>query len=77
MSRLTGRANESGVIAVTRREMEILQLIADGMSTEEAATALERSPATVKTHIRSAFKKLGAKHRAHAVAVALRLHIIQ
>ena len=77
LSRLTGRATEAGVVPVTAREMEILQLIANGMSTEEAASALERSPATIKTHIRSAFKKLGANHRAHAVAKALRLRLIQ
>ena len=77
LSRLTGRADEAGIVSVTGREMEILQLIANGMSTDEAATALERSPATVKTHIRSAFKKLGANHRAHAVALALRLRLIQ
>lgn len=77
LKRLTGRATDAGVVSVTSREMEILQLIADGLSTDEAADALEGSPATVKTHIRSAFKKLGAKHRAHAVAEAIRLGLIQ
>ncbi len=77
LSRLTGRATEGGIVTVTVREMEILQLIANGMSTAEAASALDRSPATVKTHVRSAFKKLGARHRAHAVAKALRLRLIQ
>jgi len=77
LARLTGRAGEAGVVPVSRREMEILQLIANGMSTDEAATALDRSPATVKSHVRSVFKKLGAKHRAHAVAEALRLNLIQ
>lgn len=77
LASLTGRATEAGIVPVTSREMEILQLIADGMSTDEAASALERSPATIKTHIRSAFKKLGANHRAHAVAEALRLRLIQ
>ncbi|MDH3540044.1 MAG: response regulator transcription factor [Acidimicrobiia bacterium] len=76
IQRLTGRG-DGGVILVTAREMEVLQLVANGMSTAEAAFALDRSQATVKTHIRSVFKKLGAKHRAHAVAQALRLKLIR
>ena len=76
ISRLSGRAADDGIIRVTPREMEVLQLIADGMNTTEAASALDRSPATIRTHVRSAFKKLGANHRAHAVAMALRLRII-
>ena len=77
VSRLLGRTGADGIIVVTAREMEILQMIANGMSTSEAAAALDRSQATVKTHIRSAFKKLGARHRAHAVAMALRLRLIR
>lgn len=77
ISRLTGRVGDDGIVRVTAREMEVLQLIADGMNTTEAATVLDRSPATIKTHVRSVFKKLGANHRAHAVAMALRLRIIR
>lgn len=74
---ITSRPQTSGVITVTPRELEVLQLLADGNSTEEAAGALDRSPATIKTHMRSVFKKLGARHRAHAVAEAFRLGLIQ
>ena len=77
LGRLTGRATDAGTVPVTTREMEILQLIANGMSTDQAASTLDRSPATIKSHVRSAFKKLGANHRAHAVALALRLRLIQ
>lgn len=74
---ITGRPQTAGIVTVTPRELEVLQLLADGNSTEEAAGVLDRSPATIKTHMRSVFKKLGARHRAHAVAEAFRLGLIQ
>ncbi len=55
----------------------MLQLIADGMSTRQIASELELAESTVKTYLRSLFDKLGASHRAHAVALALRHRIIE
>ena len=77
MRRLTGRGGEYGVVLVTPREMQVLQLIANALSTKEAVRALDRSEATIKSHVGSVFKKLGASHRAHAVAMALRLRLIR
>jgi DNA-binding NarL/FixJ family response regulator len=56
---------------LTPREREILQLLAHGMTGEQAAGALFLSPETVRTHIRNAMRKLDAKTRVHAVALAL------
>lgn len=63
-------------VRLSPRETEVLRLIADGMHTKEIARALDISEATVKTYITSLFEKLGAVHRAHAVALALRHQLI-
>jgi two-component system, NarL family, response regulator LiaR len=57
---------------LTRRQREILQLLADGESTTVAARELDLSEETVKTHIKVALARLGARNRTHAVAIALR-----
>lgn len=53
------------------REREILGLLSQGLSGEEAAKQLFLSSETVRTHVRNAMTKLGAATRAHAVALAL------
>jgi DNA-binding CsgD family transcriptional regulator/ketosteroid isomerase-like protein len=57
---------------LTRREREVLALLADGLSAEEVAGILTLSPLTVRTHIRNLRDKLGARNTVHAVAIALR-----
>jgi DNA-binding CsgD family transcriptional regulator len=54
-------------LGITRREMEILELIAGGMSNREIAEKLFVSENTVKTHSSRVFDKLGAKRRTQAV----------
>jgi DNA-binding CsgD family transcriptional regulator len=54
-------------LGMTRRELEILELIAQGMSNREIAGKLYVSENTIKTHCSRAFEKLGAKRRTHAV----------
>jgi DNA-binding NarL/FixJ family response regulator len=58
--------------ALTRRQREILQLFADGHSTERAAASLGLSPETVRTHTKAVLARLNARDRAHAVAIAFR-----
>jgi DNA-binding NarL/FixJ family response regulator len=53
------------------REREILGLLAEGLSGEDAAKQLFLSSETVRTHVRNAMSKLGAATRPHAVALAL------
>lgn len=62
--------------ALTRREREILELLAQGLSGAEIAARLVLSPETVRTHIRNAMSKLGARTRSHAVFLALVRHEI-
>lgn len=61
---------------ITRRQRQVLQLFADGLSTEEAAKQLELSEQTVRTHAKASLSRLGARDRAHAVAIALRSSLI-
>lgn len=53
------------------REREILGLLADGAKGPELARQLELSPETVRTHIRNSMRKLEARTRIEAVAIAL------
>ncbi|MEI8105209.1 MAG: response regulator transcription factor [Actinomycetes bacterium] len=62
--------------ALTPREREILQLLADGMSNIDVADKLFISQETVKSHVRHILTKLEADSRTHAVAIALREAII-
>jgi DNA-binding NarL/FixJ family response regulator len=61
---------------LTRRQRQILQLLADGESTTVAARELDLSEETVKTHMRNALARLGARNRSHAIAIALRESLI-
>ena len=55
---------------LTPRELEVLALIADGLSNTEIAEQLVLSHATVKTHVNRIFSKIGARDRAQAVRYA-------
>ena len=57
---------------LTRRQRQILQLLANGESTTVAARELDLSEETVKTHTKNTLARLGAKNRTHAVAIAVR-----
>jgi two-component system, NarL family, response regulator len=62
---------------LTRRQRQILQLLADGESTTFAARELGLSEETVKTHTKNAVARLSARNRTHAVAIALRESLIE
>ncbi|HEY8083172.1 MAG TPA: response regulator transcription factor [Solirubrobacterales bacterium] len=62
---------------LTKRQREILQLLANGGSTSVAARELGLSEETVKTHTKNALGRLGAKNRTHAVAIALRESLVE
>ena len=61
---------------LSKREREVLRLLADGLRNEQVATSLEISPLTVRTHVRKAMEKLEADTRTQAVATALRESLI-
>jgi PAS domain S-box-containing protein len=61
---------------LTKREQEILGLVADGMTNDKVAEALEISPETVQSHVRNAMAKLDADTRTQAVATAFRRSLL-
>jgi DNA-binding NarL/FixJ family response regulator len=68
---LSERATRSQSV-LSKRECEIMALLAEGLTGEQVAERLVLSPDTVKTHIRNAMTKLEAHTRVHAIAIALR-----
>jgi len=63
-------------LGITKRELEILELIAQGMSNREIAEKLFVSENTVKTHSSRLFDKLSAKRRTQAVQIGKELGLI-
>lgn len=61
---------------LTQRQRQILEILADGQSTYFAAEQLGLSEETVKTHTKNMLGRLGARNRAHAVALAIRRGLI-
>jgi DNA-binding NarL/FixJ family response regulator len=61
---------------LTPRQREVLQLLADGLSTDGTAHRLGLSAETIRTHTKATIRRLDARDRAHAVAIALRSGLI-
>jgi len=57
---------------LTERELDVLELVAEGHPTAEIAQALWITEDTVRTHIKRTLTRLDARTRAHAVAIAFR-----
>jgi|tagenome__1003787_1003787.scaffolds.fasta_scaffold20106070_1 DNA-binding CsgD family transcriptional regulator len=57
---------------LTSRECEVVRLVAQGATSDEIAERLFISPTTVETHVRKAMGRLGARNRAHLIALAIR-----
>jgi DNA-binding NarL/FixJ family response regulator len=56
---------------LTERELEVLQLVARGLSNKDVARVIGRTDETVKIHLKNTFAKLGVADRTEAVTVAL------
>jgi DNA-binding CsgD family transcriptional regulator len=63
-------------VGISKREYEVLELIAQGLSNQEIADKLFVSVSTVKTHTANIFAKLDARRRTQAIQRAKELHII-
>jgi len=67
-----GREEARLVEALTSRETEVLELLAEGLSNKAIAARLGISTNTVKTHLELLFEKIGVSSRAEAVATGVR-----
>jgi LuxR family maltose regulon positive regulatory protein len=61
---------------LTRRELDVLHLLADGYSNKEIADELTVVVGTVKTHVYNICQKLGARSRTHAIAKSRALRLL-
>lgn len=57
--------------ALTRRERQIVEMLARGSTGEQIAQELVLSPETVQKHVHNAKRKIGAETRAHLIALAM------
>ena len=71
-----GKFASGGVEALSRREFEVLQLLAEGLSNKEIAGRLYLSPNTIKVHTQNIYGKLQVERRTQAVATARRLGLL-
>lgn len=69
------RRDTEGIIST--REEEVLQLVADGLGTNEIADSLFISQKTVKNHLASIYEKLNARDRTQAVLMAVKMGIVK
>jgi two-component system nitrate/nitrite response regulator NarL len=73
LARATPAADDGPPLAeLTRRELEILRLLAGGANTRAMAERLRVSPATIRNHVQNILQKLGAHSRLEAAAYASR-----
>ena len=68
--------DEESMLRLTRREQEILALIAAGSSNQEIAETLYITPGTVRVHVHSIIQKLGVRDRTQAAMLAIQKHWI-
>ena len=76
---VAGEFAESQTVAptMTRRELDVLHHLADGLSNEEVGAELHISAETVRGYVRNAMARLGARNRTQAVAAAVRAGLIR
>jgi len=71
-----GRLPDRREAGLTARELEVLRAVCRGRSNVEISRELFLAEETVKAHVRQIFRKLGVRHRAHAVARGFRSGLI-
>lgn len=83
LSRISGLMDTSAAsqpcapeLGLTRREVEVLGLMAEGLTNQEIADRIIVSPTTVKTHVQNILQKLGVSDRTQAAVYAVRCGLI-
>ena len=72
VARLVATQEETQRQTLSPREREVIDLLAEGLKGDEVAERLTLSPETVQTHVRNLMRKLGARTRVHALALAIK-----
>ena len=67
------RRNEARLSRLTRREREVLSLLVEGYTNKEIAQRINREEITIKTHLKSIYRKLNISNRVQAVRVVFEL----
>lgn len=67
---------EGGDGHLTRKQIEVVEQLAEGLSNREIAVALDVSESTVRTHLRAVYERLGVGSRTQAIVVARKLGIV-
>jgi DNA-binding NarL/FixJ family response regulator len=75
--RLIRKSSPPVVSELTKRELEVLRLLAQGLGQKEIARELYLSPKTISTHLERIYKKLGVRTRTQAVTVAFRDSLVE
>jgi DNA-binding NarL/FixJ family response regulator len=75
-ARIVGHLTDPDPI-LTSREVEVIRLVAQGLSNRAIATALFLTEATIKTHLIRLYRKLGADNRTSAVSEAIRRGLVE
>jgi DNA-binding NarL/FixJ family response regulator len=73
---LLRRSVNGSSVQLTRRELAVIRLLAEGFAHNEIGRRLVISPKTVGTHVEHIYEKLGAHNRTEALAAAYRLRVI-
>lgn len=76
LTRLAQVRREAPEAVLTKRETEVLALVAEGLRNSEIAERLYITERTVKVHVSSIFRKLGLKDRVHATRYAIRQRLV-
>jgi two-component system, NarL family, nitrate/nitrite response regulator NarL len=74
-SATVSRVQEAPFASLTVRELEVLKGVARGLSNKEIARELKLAEVTVKLHLRSVFRKIGARSRSEAAVIATKANI--
>jgi len=75
-SGISRNSSEKSVPVLTRREQEILALIADGKTNQEIAQTLYIAPGTVRVHVHAILQKLDVRDRTQAAVIAIQQNLI-
>jgi DNA-binding NarL/FixJ family response regulator len=72
VKRLSGALNANGNVGLTEREMEVLSLVAQGLTNDQIAQQMHLSTRTVEAHLTHIYNKLNVSSRTEAALLAMR-----